>query len=358
MKKIIFSTYDDVENPYYAGGGAHAISEIAKRLSDVFEITIITGNYKGAKNINKNGVAYKRIGPQFLGPKIGQIAFSFLLPYYARRERFDVWVESLTPPFSTSFLPLFTKKPIIGLVHMLPSEDMQRKYKLPFYIVENAGLKVYKKFIVLSDIFKKKIERINKKAEIVIISNGIAEVKKKLINSTEKYILFLGRLEYNQKGLDLLLDAYRKANISKRLIIAGSGLEKDIKQIKNKIKINGLQKKVKLVGKVTGSKKEELLNNCLAVVVPSRFETFGVVALEAFAHGKPIVCFAVTGLNWIPQDCAIKVKPFYTDAYGMAIDRIITDKKLNDSMGKAGKIEAKKYSWEKIVEKYKEVLSK
>ena len=109
-KKIIFSTYDDVDNPYYGGGGAHAISEIAKRLASFFDVTIITANYPGGKNIRKDGIRYKRIGPSFVDPRTGQLIFSLLLPWYARHEEYDIWFESFTPPFSTSFVPLFTKK--------------------------------------------------------------------------------------------------------------------------------------------------------------------------------------------------------------------------------------------------------
>jgi len=364
MKKIIFSTYDDINNPYYAGGGAQAIYEITKRLAHFFEITVITGNYRGAKNTNKEHVFYKRIGPPFLGPKFGQLVYSFLLPYYVKKESYDIWIESFTPPFSTSFLPLFSKKPIIGLVHMLPSEDMERKYKLPFQAIENAGLKIYKKFIVLSDVFERKIRKINKNAEISIIPNGIEKIIFTKKRTDEEYILFLGRLEFDQKGIDLLIDAYKKIStkINARLVIAGSGSARDTGLTEQKILQSGLQDRIHLMGRVSGTKKNMLLKNCSVVVVPSRFETFSTVALEAIAYGNPLVSFAIEGLGWIPTKCAIKVKPFDVQALSYAILRVLTDKKLSNSMTKADKVAVKQFAWNRVVKQYvdlfKAVLNK
>src|SRR6185503_19100543 len=180
-----------------------------------------------------------------------------------KKESYDIWIESFTPPFSTSFLPLFSKKPIIGLVHMLPSEDMERKYKLPFQAIENAGLKIYKKFIVLSDVFERKIRKINKNAEISIIPNGIEKIIFTKKRTGEDYILFLGRLEFDQKGIDLLIDAYKKisAKINVPLVIAGSGSARDTSLIEQKILQSGLQDKIHLMGRVSGAKKNMLLKN-------------------------------------------------------------------------------------------------
>jgi phosphatidyl-myo-inositol alpha-mannosyltransferase len=358
-KKIIFSTYDDINNPFYAGGGARAIAEITKRLAAFFEITVITGNYKGAKNEEIHGVAYQRIGPDFLGPKLGQLAYAALLPSVVKQQTFDVWIESFTPPFSTACLQKFTKKPVIGLVHMLASEDMERKYKLPFHLVENAGLKTYNHFIVLSNAFQKKIERVNKHASIVVIPNGIPERESAPSKDTDDYILFLGRLEFDQKGLDLLLDAYHTiaGKTSTRLVIAGSGLAKDERLVANKIDQLGLQQKVELIGRVDGEKKENLLKKCSLVAVPSRFETFGVVPLEAMSYGKPVVTFAIEGFEWLPKEAALQVAPFDAKAFGQAMHKILADKELYHKLSLAGVKAAKGYSWEKIVSQFKEVIN-
>src|SRR5690606_11347944 len=60
--KIVISTYDSIDNPFYNGGGAFAIHEVAKRLSKKYELIVLTGNYPGSINKVKDGVSYKRIG--------------------------------------------------------------------------------------------------------------------------------------------------------------------------------------------------------------------------------------------------------------------------------------------------------
>ena len=126
--KIIISSYDDLKNPYYAGGGAVVVHEVFKRLKESYKVKVITGKYPGSIDEIVDGVVYERIGTNFFGPRLGQLIFQVILPFYALTEKFDLWVESFTPPFSTAFLPLFSKKPVVGLVHMLSAQDMQMSW--------------------------------------------------------------------------------------------------------------------------------------------------------------------------------------------------------------------------------------
>ncbi len=357
-KKVIFSSYDDVHNPYYGGGGAHAVTEVAKRLAPFFDVTILTANYPDAKNIREDGVRYKRVGPSFVGPKVGQLIFSFLLPWYVVHEEYDVWLESFTPPFSSSFLPLFTKKPVIGLVHMLASEDMERRYKLPFHLIEDLGLKTYRYFLVLSTMFKKKIQRINTHATIFVIPNGIDKIIYKKNEKKEKYLLFLGRIEYDQKGLDLVIESYRKIadKLQTKLVIAGSGLPRDVTRLKQLIHSYQLQDKVELVGKVTGKEKDRLIKNAMLLLIPSRYETFSLVVLEAMAYGKPVVSFAIDGLTWLPKDCILQVEPFDVDAYAQAIYHLATHKKLRRQYISRSQEIVHDYSWTVIFKQYKDLI--
>jgi phosphatidyl-myo-inositol alpha-mannosyltransferase len=360
-KKIIFSTYDDRDNPYYGGGGAYAIYEVAKRLLDEYDVTVITGNYPHAKKEEMiDGIRYKRIGPGSLGPRRSQLLFHMLLPQVIKKEQFDVWIESFTPPISTSRLQVFTKKPVIGLAHMLSSEDMERKYKLPFHILENSGLKKYNYFIVLTEAFKQKIEKVNKTATTFLIPNGVSPVTFAPSKSRkEEYILFLGRLEFDQKGLDLLLDAYADIapQTKAKLILAGSGIARDAKRIENKIKGLGLQHRVTMTGKVVGAEKEQLMRDASVIAIPSRFETFGMVALEAMSYGKPIVSFDIEGLQWVPARSIIRTKAFDAAQFGQNIFRVLIDQNLQKDMTTAALAAVQDYSWDIITKRYRDAIS-
>lgn len=354
-KRITISSYDDIKNPFYAGGGAYIVHKSAQELSKKFAVTVVTGKYPNSKNEVIDGIHYKRIGLALGGSKIGQIAYQIALLSEVKKDNYDAWIESFTPPFSTSFLPFFTKKPVVGLVHMLSAADMVRKYKLPFHLIENFGLRQYKKFIVTQNQTKREIHQQNRKAKIIVIPNGVEKIK--TVSAVKKHVLFIGRIEVNQKGLDLLLNAYKKSRISQKLVIAGSGEAKQISILKTLIKDLKLQSKVALVGRVDGIKKQKLLSEAICTVVPSRFETFSLVCLESLSAGVPLVSFNIPGLKWIPNGYSIKVHPFDTEKLSVAISEVTKNSKTHNTIAKKGQMYAKKFSWERVGRSYIKALS-
>jgi glycosyltransferase involved in cell wall biosynthesis len=355
---IYFSTYDDIQNPYYAGGGAVAVHEVAKRLSKDYDVRVLSWDYCGKKKEIIDDVTYERFGIPQLSPKVGMFVYQLMLPYVARKKRFDLWCESFCPPFTTAFLPLFVKSPVIGIVHMLAAEDMERKYKLPFHLIQNKGLKKYKNIIVTSEVLKKKVLGINAHTHVRVISNGISQVFKPM-RQKEKYILFLGRIEVDQKGIDLLIRAFKKFfenHMEYKLIIAGSGAPAEIEKTKKLIQDASLTKNIVLAGKVSGTEKNTLLQRAACLVVSSRFETYSLVALEALAHGAPLVNFAIEGLSWIPAKAVIKVKPFDTNAFSEAFSKIVSDRTMSESMMIEGNIYAKNHTWDAIATVYTDYI--
>jgi glycogen(starch) synthase len=111
-----------------------------------------------------------------------------------------------------------------------------------------------------------------------------------------RYILALGRLTHN-KGFDILLQAFaeaRAADAKVDLIIAGEGEQRDhLQSLLNEL---GLAEHVHLFGAASAEKVVELLNGAVFVVVPSRHEAFGIVALEALAAGKHVLATRTDGL--------------------------------------------------------------
>jgi glycosyltransferase involved in cell wall biosynthesis len=284
--------------------------------------------------------------------------FTASLPFYLRKKQFDVWIESFTPPFSTSFIPLYTQKPVIGLAHMLAAEDMQRKYKLPFSLVENKGLKQYRECIVVTEYMKQQVQRINPQCHISVIPNGIDLPHLVPSTTDQPFILFLGRIEVNQKGLDLLLGAYAQVQeqLATPLLIAGSGTDREMHSLRILITKYGLRDKVSLLGRVNTEQKNALLAEAQYVVMPSRFESFGVVALEAFSFAKPVIAFNLDMLDWIPGIAAIKVAPFDETVLAEALVRLNKEKHTRTTMGKAARALAEQCTWDKVAEQYREVI--
>jgi glycosyltransferase involved in cell wall biosynthesis len=352
-KKIAISNFDDLKNPFYAGGGSIAVHEIAKRLAWKNIVTVYTGKYPGAKNEVKDKVFYKRIGLSSQEPRISQAVYHLALPFYAITQKYDLWLESFTPPFSTSFLQVFTKKPVIGLVHMLSGNEMKRKYKLPFQLIEKLGLKTYKRFIVLTEKSKENISQINQHANIKVIPNGVDAPNAKRYGKKDS-ILFIGRIEVEQKGLDLLLTAfnrvYKKTGV--KLVIAGSGTQKEEKYLEKLVEKLKLGDGIEYAGRVSGDKKDEVFARAQLMVIPSRVEAFSLAALEALSYGIPIVSFDIEGLNWLSEKCAYKVKAFNDRELAQAIGKLLASEKLRTKMGGEGKKIAKRFTWDSVFEKY------
>src|SRR5690606_37416515 len=84
------------------------------------------------------------------------------------------------------------------------------------------------------------------------------------------------------------------ARVQIDLLIAGDGEEKE--SLISKTQKLGLAGNIHFVGRASSDQVVQLLNGCRFVVVPSRQEPFGIVALEAMAARKPLLATAVGGL--------------------------------------------------------------
>lgn len=101
----------------------------------------------------------------------------------------------------------------------------------------------------------------------------------------EKYIISIGRLE-NEKGFDLLLDAMRNIPDIK-LKIGGDGSKRE--ELEKRAKAYQFGDRVEFLGELDREQVRNALMNCKFLVLPSSYETFGNVLLEAMACGKPVV---------------------------------------------------------------------
>lgn len=359
--RIIFSTYDDLKNPYYGGGGAFAVHSVAKRLINRHNVTILTGKYPKCKNEVIDGVNYKRIGYSVGQPQADQLLYQFCLPFSLLANDFDIWFECYTPPFSTAFLPWFTDRPVVGVTHLLGAEEMSKKYHLPFRRIETLGLRQYKNIVVLSEYLAGRVKASKSTARISIIPNGLdSEILNRVIDKREDHILFLGRLDIFQKGLDVLLDAYKQVSdaVPYNLLLAGSGSPKDINALKDKIQRLSLENRVILLGKASGSRKYELLEHAILTIIPSRVEAMALVALEAMASKCPLVISDIESFKWVPGNCAVRAESYTADSFASAIISLVKNPNLRKLMGEAGHSAAKAYNWDAIAGRYDKLVQK
>ena len=158
-----------------------------------------------------------------------------------------------------------------------------------------------------------------------------------------------------QKGLDLLLSAIAAQPPSLPLVIAGAGSPREERRLRELVR--PVRQHVRLAGRVHGQQKEELLRDCAFLVMPSRYETFSLAALEAMAHGKPVVCFDLPQLAWIPGDAAVRVPPYDARALGAAIGELSGRPEHRVDLGRRAYATSGDYDWDVIGERYRSLVS-
>lgn len=351
--KIAILDMDNLKNPHWGAGQARATREIFKRLSKEHKVTVCCSKYPGWKNYRADGISYIHIGMGSRFSKLNNAAYLLLLPLTVRKIKADIILENFIVPISTSFAPLFTKIPVIGYATTFDAPFFARKYHLPFGLIEKFGCRYYEYFVGLSKFQVDKMRSLNARVLTKVIPEGVSEEYFTIRRKKPAYILFIGRFDIQQKGIDLLLKAYakKKRTLKYPLVLAGYGAdEQKILRLIDKLRLNNL---VSLAGPAFGEKKRLLLSHAAYVTLPSRFEGFSLLSLEALASGLPIVCFDIPALTWASRNVAVKVKPFSVTQFANGL-QLLEDKKRSTAMSKAARKLAKTYTWDDVAASFNE----
>jgi len=162
--------------------------------------------------------------------------------------------------------------------------------------LEKRFLNKHVNFITFNSEFTKSVslKRFGlKKVNSAVIYNGVSQLTEKYLNpnnlssqNKELIILSIGRLAI-VKRIDRLINAYSKTDKEgTRLIIVGDGpLKKDLIKIANEC---GILNKTDFTGTADSSEMIQISDIC---VFPSQNEAFGLVAIEAYQQGKPVIVF-------------------------------------------------------------------
>src|SRR3989441_9606042 len=178
------------------------------------------------------------------------------------------------------------------------------------------------------------------------------------ISEDRKIILYVGRI-VREKGIFTLLDALeklRKQGKDVSLVFVGEGPLKE--DLAKEVLWRRLSDRVKLVGFVDEQRLVSLYNSSDAFVLPSHYEPFGMVVLEAMASRIPVVVSDVGGLSEIVEDGITGVKVPASDPRALAegILRVLDNPELAEQMTeKAYRVVQERYRWDMIAEKTIEV---
>ncbi|KAI9134421.1 glycosyltransferase family 1 protein [Acaryochloris sp. CCMEE 5410] len=166
------------------------------------------------------------------------------------------------------------------------------------------------------------------------------------ISQASHLILYVGRFD-PRKGIETLVRAVANPQVQRHqnvnlMIVGGSRSERKDNQEKNRIeaivKQLGLQDRVTFAGQISHEFLPDYYAASDICVVPSLYEPFGLVPIEAMACGTPVIASAVGGLKYtvIDGETGLLVPPQQDEKLASAIDHLISNPARRQTMGRAG----------------------
>ena len=177
----------------------------------------------------------------------------------------------------------------------------------------------------------------------------------------KRYIFSTGRIEYT-KGFDLLIRAFshvRTKLFDVKLILGGGSPKPTNLELRIRKELSSLSSKLSVSDSViqTGRIPNELLPTYYAkasvVALPSRYDLFGIVALEALACETPVVVSKYAGVShYITSDVGYICDPENSVGFAEKMIKILCDDEKAREMGKRGrKFVEENFSWEKLAQR-------
>lgn len=345
--KIAIIDMDNLNNPFWNAGQARATREVSRVLAKTNDVTVYSAKYPNWKDYEIDGIKYRHMGLCVNSAVLTNIFWILTVPFIVKNIKADIIIENFNAPTSVSFAPLFTDIPVVALPTMFNAKEFRDKYHLPFDLVEKIGLRFYKYIMPYSTVGENKAKALNPKITSRIIPQGVSNSFFAVKQKSPKYILFLGRFDNHQKGIDLLLNAYNlvKNEIKFPLVIAGHG--PDASKIKEQIKKLSLEKQVIIYGPTYGKEKDELASSALFTAFPSRHDEMSIWSLESLAYGLPLVCFDLPEAKWVPPSVSLKAAPFAINEYAKLLLEA-TNKDKIIPLRKNTRAFAKNFQWENV----------
>ncbi len=178
-----------------------------------------------------------------------------------------------------------------------------------------------------------------------------------------RYLLFVSRW-VRYKGLQALLDAFerlRREDSELGLVIAGSANKAEPAILARIEKLKSSGAPVITPGFVSDCDLAAMYSAATVYVHPSWYEGFGIMILEAFASGVPVVTSNVSSLPEVVGDAGILVDPRESEAIAAALQELINDTARRNVLIAKGLERVKQFSWRTMAEQtlrvYREVLA-
>lgn len=327
--------------------------EIYSRLAGRIDVTVVTGNYPGARDETIHGVRYLRLG--------ATSPYSWSRLTYARAANAMLRSASYDAALFdfSGYTPLFMPagRPTGIVLHHLTSPTAHMRWgavlSRGLRVLEHAMIRRASRISATSASSREAANLIAPATPVELVSAGVPSGLFEIVRRPGDFLLYFGRLDIFHKGIDTLLEAVAilaKSRPAVELRIAGRGSATH--KIAAMIETMGLGRNVKLLGAVSDEERSELLAAAAVQLMPSRFEGFGLAAAEAMAAGVPLIASAVGSLPEVVDapNGGVMVPPSDPEALAAATVRLLDNPGLRDSLSKSARLSARRFSWDRVAD--------
>jgi len=262
---------------------------------------------------------------------------------------------------------LFFRTPRVPLVYVANHTYAQQYRYLgrpvykPLMRLERIGYRRAQQIVAISTTTKESLvddyKILPEKITVIPIGVDTSVFKPEGVKRLPASVLFVGRF-CERKGLPLLIDSLKDVKSTRpdvTLYMVGEGELRS--ELQDHIERLRLSENVVFLGRVSGEELVKWYNRAEVLVVPSIFEGFGIVCIEAMACGTPVIATEGPGVVDIidNQRNGILVKRDQSELAG-AITKLLGDGELRDAMGWAGRKDVlERFNWEVVAEKFSSI---
>ncbi len=274
------------------------------------------------------------------------------------------------PTFVGSVARMLREIPFVITSHSDPGRPSLGK-RLFDHVTPAFTLRAADRVIALTASEARYLEHLGvRRDRIRIIPNGVnlgefAIIRKGVLHGGRCTILFVGRCYPEQKGLEYLIKAMSLLlkTVDAHLNIAGEDWG-GVSRIRSFARTLGIEGRVTIMGPLERDQLIRAYASADMLVLPSLFEPFGIVLLEAMAAGLPVVASRVGGIVEVVEDgkTGLLVEPGSPGEIAAALEHLISHPELRRAMGRRGREKVCLYSWDMIAPRikqvYEEILAK
>jgi glycosyltransferase involved in cell wall biosynthesis len=353
-----------------SGGAENQVYNMVMHLKHKHNFTIVCSNAVETGSIK--------------GVTITTLPVSFRFMYYIYSRKLKQSLEKIIPSFDlvhchnyccyyVDTAARMAKKngvPLVITNHgIFPSRNFVTAIMMFFYnkLIGSKTLNLADKILSINECSMEKMNRIGAPVNRnIVVHNGInlqefkvapdRNYRKRIAMANEKVVVYASRLE-PEKGLGFLVESLEEAltkGKNLKLAVAGDDTTSYAGKVKKLIMKKGLEKRVIFLGRLDRKELVQLYKSGSVFALPSAYEPFGVVLLEAMACGLPIVATNVGGVPEILAGTGNALVD-YGDTNGFA--ESILEMAGKRGVGEANKIHVMRYSYPNIAKQIDDVYS-